>query len=311
MPSFPWLNEASVHAGEVDTLFLVLTALALIITGGVSSAIIYFVLRYRRGRDADRTNPMETNNKLEITWTVIPLILSLGVFVWAARLYFQIFDVPPNAQEVYVVAKQWMWKFQHVDGPSEINELHIPINQPIKLVMTSQDAIHSLFVPAFRIKTDVLPGRYTTVWFEGKVAGVYHLFCAEYCGSDHSGMGGSVIVMNPDEFAAWKSGAPGGSLADAGERLFQQSGCIGCHQMDGSGVGPSLQGTFGQPVELASGETVTRDENYIRESILDPTAKLVNGYQPIMPSYEGQLDEDQLLALIEYIKSLGQPQGSE
>jgi cytochrome c oxidase subunit II len=322
MPQFPWLQDATRHAAEVDTLFIVLLVLSGIVVVGVWATIIYFIAKYRRGRDADRTNPVETNNKLEITWTVIPLILSLSIFVWAARLFFEVHDVPPNALEVYVVGKQWMWKFQHTNGPSEINELHVPVGQPVKLIMTSQDVIHSLFIPAFRIKTDVLPGRYTTQWFQATMPGQYHLFCAEYCGTDHSKMGGAVIVMEPDDYQAWAgvpaggaaaggTPAPGGDLAATGQQLFQQIGCSGCHISQGGGAGPSLQGVFGSQVELQTGEKITADESYVHESILQPVAKVVKGYQPIMPSYEGQLSEDQLLALIAYIKSLGQPQGSQ
>lgn len=311
------LSQASTHAGSVDTLFFVLIAMSAIVIIGVVSTLIYFVLKYRRGKDADRTNPAETHHKLELTWTLIPLVLSLGVFVWAGRLFFQVYDVPPNSMEIFVIGKQWMWKFQHPDtGQIEINELHVPAGRPIKLTMTSEDVIHSLYVPAFRIKQDLLPGRYTTVWFQATETGSYHLFCAEYCGTDHAGMTGQVIVMPEADYVAWAGGggaADGGqpvSAAQAGERIFTQSGCIGCHKLDGTqGVGPSLVGAFGKEVKLVSGETVTADEAYMRRSILEPATQVVEGYQPIMPPYQGQLNEDQVLQLIAYLKSLTEGQG--
>lgn len=312
------LDQASTHAGSVDTLFLVLVAMSAVVIIGVVSALFYFVLKYRRGQDADRTNPVETHHKLELTWTIIPLVLSLGVFVWAGRLYFQIYDVPQDAMEIYVVGKQWMWKFQHPDtGIIEVNDLHVPMGRAVKLTMTSEDVIHSLFIPAFRVKTDVLPGRYTSIWFEATEAGSFHLFCAEYCGTDHAGMGGQVIVMPEAEYTAWAAGGgatqTGGqpvSAAQAGGQIFTQTGCGACHKLDGTqGIGPSLVNLFGKEVKLASGETVTADEAYLRNSILEPATQVVEGYQPVMPPYAGQLNEDQILQLIAYIKSLTQEQG--
>jgi cytochrome c oxidase subunit II len=310
------IDQASTHAGPVDTLFLFMLALSALIALGVMAFVIFFVVKYRRGRDADRTNPIETHHKLELTWTIVPLLISLGVFVWAGRLYFQMYDVPADAMEVYVIGKQWMWKFQHPEtGQVEINTLHVPVNRPVKLTMTSEDVIHSFFVPAFRIKTDALPGRYTTLWFTATEPGSYHLFCAEYCGTDHAGMIGQVIVLPEEEFQAWAGAAPvAGSgtqgAVQAGEQLFNSSGCIGCHRTDGTGVGPSLVGIFGAEVQLSTGETVVRDEAYLRTSILRPAEQLVQGYQPVMPTYEGQLGEDQLLQLIAYIESLGETPGA-
>jgi len=310
------LDQATAHAGRVDTLFLFLVAVSALVILGITTAVTFFILKYRRGKDADRTNPVETHHKLELTWTILPLIAFLGVFLWAGRLYFQMYDVPSDAMEIYVIGKQWMWKFQHPDsGQIEVNDLHVPVNRPIKLTMTSEDVIHSMYVPAFRIKTDVLPGRYTTVWFEATETGSYHLFCAEYCGTDHAGMTGQVIVMPEEEYLAWASGGgtTGGqplSAAQAGEQLFNRTGCIACHKLDGTAaVGPALAGIFGQEVRLTSGETVTRDEAYLRKSILEPATQVVEGYQPVMPPYQGQLTEDQVLQLIAYIKGLSAEQG--
>ena len=234
----------------------------------------------------------------------------MGMFLWGASLYFTTMRPPEDALELYVVGKQWMWYFQHPEGPREINELHVPVGRPVKLIMTSQDVIHSFYVPAFRIKMDVVPGRYTTTWFEATKTGEYHLFCAEYCGTAHAGMGGYVHVMKPTQYEQWLGGGLGGEpLAMAGERLFEQLGCGTCHRADGGGLGPVLRGLFGKPVQLQTGERVVADERYIRESILHPRAQIVEGYPPIMPPFEGQISEEGLLQIIAYIKSSGQENG--
>jgi len=213
---------------------------------------------------------------------------------------------PANALDVFVVGRQWMWKVQHIEGRREINELHVPVGRPVKLTLTSEDVIHSFFVPAFRVKQDVLPGRYTQLWFHPTKPGRYHLFCAEYCGTKHSGMIGWVYVMAPHEYEEWLSGGAGeGTLASRGDKLFQDLACTNCHKADGSGRGPSLEGIFGQTVELESGPKITVNDDYLRESILSPQAKIVKGYQPIMPTFQGLVKEDELLQLIEYIKSTG------
>jgi cytochrome c oxidase subunit II len=227
------------------------------------------------------------------------------MFIWGTSLYVTAYRPPAGALEVFVVGKQWMWKLQHPEGQREIDELHIPMGRPIRLTMTSEDVIHSFFIPAFRIKKDVLPGRYTTIWFEATKPGEYHLFCTQYCGTNHAAMIGRVVVMKPVDYERWLGGAAGESMVSAGERLFQAEGCIGCHRLDGTGPAPSLVGVFGKPVQLQGGETVTADADYIRESILSPMAKIVAGYQPIMPTFQGRLSEEQLLRLIAYIKSLG------
>jgi cytochrome c oxidase subunit 2 len=230
----------------------------------------------------------------------------MAMFAWGSSLYFTGITPPGNAMEIHVVGKQWMWKFQHPEGPREINELHVPVGQPIKLTMASEDVIHSFFVPAFRAKMDVVPGRYTTTWFQANRVGSYHLFCAEYCGTTHAGMGGRVVVMTPTDYERWLGGgATGESLVTMGERLFQQLGCLTCHQPDGTGRGPVLIGLFGQQVRLENGKTVVADEAYLRESVLDPTAKIVAGYPPLMPPFQGQISEEGLLQIIAYLRSLG------
>jgi len=226
------------------------------------------------------------------------------IFVWGANVFFAMSAPPEETLNIYVVGKQWMWKFQHLDGQREINELHVPLGRAVKLIMTSEDVIHDVFVPAFRVKADVLPGRYTNIWFQATKPGRYHLFCAEYCGTRHSGMIGEVTVMEPSEYQAWLSGGTGeGSLASAGEKLFQDLACVTCHRSDAQGRGPALQGLFGKTVQLQSGETIVADEAYLRESILQPGSRITAGFQPIMPSFQGLVTEDQLLQLIEYIKS--------
>jgi cytochrome c oxidase subunit 2 len=248
--------------------------------------------------------------KLELVWTVIPFVITMGIFVWGSSIYYTMYHAPKEALEVYAVAKQWMWKFQHLDGQREINELHVPVGRKVKVTLTTEDVIHSFFVPAFRIKLDVVPGKYSTVWFEATKPGRYHLFCAEYCGTSHSGMIGWVDVMEASEYQAWLAGGgTEGSLASSGEKLFQQLACITCHKSDGTGRGPVLEGIFGKEVQLQEGGKVVADEGYIRESILNPRAKVVVGFQPIMPTFQGQVSEEQVLQLMAYIKSLGAKPG--
>ncbi|HVR25532.1 MAG TPA: c-type cytochrome, partial [Candidatus Polarisedimenticolia bacterium] len=226
------------------------------------------------------------------------------IFVWGALVYFKERTPPTDASEVYVVAKQWMWKVEHAEGQREINELHVPVGRDVKLIMTSQDVIHSFYIPAFRIKQDVLPGRYSVEWFRATKPGVYHLFCAEYCGTQHSGMVGSIVVQEPAQYEAWMNGGSTGPLSASGEKIFAELGCATCHHNDTQGRGPNLQGVFGQPVQLEDGRTVTADENYLRECILDPGAKRVKGFQPIMPTFQGLVSEEQVNALVAYIKSI-------
>jgi cytochrome c oxidase subunit 2 len=282
--------------------------------GGLIAVVItYFAIKYRRRSEDEIPPAVEGSMRLEIVWTVIPFIISMGIFVWGANLFYTMYRAPKDALEIYVVAKQWMWKFQHLDGQREINELHIPVGRKVKVTLTTEDVIHSFFVPAFRIKMDVVPGKYSTIWFEATKPGRYHLFCAEYCGTSHSGMIGWIDVMEPSEYQSWLAGgAAEGSLASSGEKLFQQLACITCHRSDAQGRGPVLEGLFGKQVQLQDGSKVIADESYIRESILNPRAKVVAGFQPIMPTFQGQVSEEQVLQLIAYIKSIGaKSQGRE
>jgi cytochrome c oxidase subunit 2 len=241
-------------------------------------------------------------------WTVVLFLIAMTIFAWGSSLYFTLYRQPKEAIEIFVVGKQWMWKFQHTEGQREINELHVPVGSRVKLTMTTEDVIHSFAVPAFRIRSDVVPGRYTYAWFEATKTGRYHLFCTEYCGTNHSGMNGFVEVMDPTEYQTWLAGGGSDSPAAQGEKLFQSTGCATCHRLDTQGRGPNLSGVFGKPQPLADGTTVTADEAYVRESILNPRAKTVAGFQQIMPTYQGQLSEEQILQLIAYIRSLGAPE---
>jgi cytochrome c oxidase subunit II len=305
--NFPlWPAGASNHALPVDLIYIFLVGLSTVMTLAIFGAIAIFGVKYRRrhGREAHQ---IEGSMILEITWSVIPLGIFMVVFGWGAVIYFHERTPPRGATDIYVVGKQWMWKIQHQEGQREINELHVPVDRDIKLIMTSQDVIHSFFIPAFRIKQDVIPGRYTTLWFRATTPGTYHLFCAQFCGTDHSGMIGQVVVMNPADYQTWMSGGTvSGSLAQNGETLFEQLGCSTCHRFDIQGRGPNLKGIFGNPVQLQDGRTVQADDNYVRESVLNPTAKVVSGFQPIMPSFQGQVSEEQLNALVAYVKSLSQ-----
>lgn len=302
-PLFP--EQASTLAGRVDELFYFLVAVSVVFASLIFVLIFVFAVKYRRRNENDRPQAISGNLYLEILWTTIPLALTLVMFVWGAKLFFVTYYPPSDALEITVVAKQWMWKVQHPEGQAEIDELHIPAGRPVKLVMTSQDVIHDFFVPAFRVKKDVLPGRYTTVWFEATKPGSYHLFCAQYCGTQHSGMVGRIIVMEPSEFQAWLSGGTAVvSMASAGEKIFQRLGCVSCHLPNDSGRGPSLVGLLGKKVALQGGRSVIADESYVRESILNPQAKLVAGYPPIMPTFKGLISEDGIMQILAYLKSL-------
>lgn len=309
--TFPlWPTAASAGAQQVDALFIYLIA----ITGGVTLLIFLLIFIFAMKFRHTKSQPVQIEGSvpLEITWSLIPLGIFMTFFVWGAFIYFQQATPPKDAMEIFVVGKQWMWKLQHPDGVREINQLHVPVNRDVRLTMISQDVVHSFFMPAFRIKQDVLPGRYTTTWFRATKPGRYHLFCAEYCGTAHSGMIGEVVVMEPAEFEAWLQGGRGeGSMASVGQKLFQELGCSTCHRFDAQGRGPNLQGVYGRQQLLDDGRSVLADDNYIRESILNPGAKVVAGFKPIMPTFQGIVSEDQVLALISYIKSLATPAQKE
>jgi cytochrome c oxidase subunit 2 len=316
-------DQASSIAHRIDALYFYLVGLSIFFSGLIFLLVIYFAVRYRR-RSADEPPPPRIPDSLplEIAWIVVPLILAMVAFFWGANVYFALARPPADALEIFVVGRQWMWKFQHPDGQREINELHVPLGRPVKLTMASEDVIHSFFVPAFRVKHDVVPGFYTTLWFEATKPGRYHLFCTEYCGTQHAGMVGQVVVLEPKQYETWLSGAlpgpsaitapagrfdaPEGSLAAKGQKLFQDLGCQTCHHMDRQGIGPVLAGIFGKQQQLQSGESVAVDETYVRESILNPQAKITAGFQPLMPAYQGRLNEEEVIQLIAYIRSLGQ-----
>ena len=307
---FPFIPEsASTYSGDVDALYFYISGVTVFFTLLISFVIIFFVIKYRRRNPFEIPRPIEGSMKLETLWSVIPLLIAMSIFFWGAKVYFNQYRPPKNAIEVYVVGKQWMWKFQHATGQREINELHVPVGRKIKLIMATEDVIHDVFVPAFRIKADVVPGRYTTEWFEATKPGRYHFFCAEYCGMNHSGMGGYVVVMEPTEFENWLSGnANQMSAAAAGQQMFESLGCASCHGANAEGGrGPALLGVYGNNVVLNNGQSVKADEAYVRESVLNPQAKIVTGFGPIMPSFQGQLSEEQLLQLVAYVKSLSTP----
>ena len=298
-------DQASSIARAVDQLHFVITGITLFFTFVIFSTIFYFMIKYRRRSRDERPANIEGSLPLEIAWTLIPTMICVGLFLWASSQYFANAKAPDGAIEVFVTGRQWMWKVQHPEGQQEINELHVPLGRPVKLTITSEDVIHDFFIPAFRVKKDAVPGRYTSLWFTATETGRFHLFCAQYCGAFHAGMEGWVIVMEPNEYERWlNSGASGETLEAAGQRLFQERGCATCHVEAGGGRGPSLRGVFGHPVRLASGLAATVDESYLREAILTPNSHPVAGYPPIMPAFQGQLDEEQILDLIAYIRSL-------
>lgn len=308
LAAFPlWPQDASTFAPKTDALFIVLC----LVTGGISLlifvTIFYLAIKYRRRPDNELAQEEEAPKFLEVAWIVIPFAFFLFVFVWGSWLYFGDLRPPDDALQVYATGKQWMWKFQHPTGQREINTLHVPVNRPVKITMASEDVIHDLFIPAFRVKMDVLPNRYRTMWFQATRVGRYHIFCSQYCGTLHSQMTGWVEVMEPTDYQKWLAGGFEGSLASQGERLFQRFACNTCHTNDATGRGPSLVGLYGSRVTLSNDATVVADDNYIRESILSPQAKIVKGYGPIMPTFQGQVTEDDVFKLLAYIKSLAAP----
>ena len=304
-------TQASTLAGRVDNLYFFMLAVTLFFTVLVAALVVVLAVKYRR-RQADQVGAnIHGSTALEVIWTAIPLVIAMVMFVWGTSVYFALAKPPAEAMEVYIIGKRWMWKAQHLTGHREINELHVPVGTPVKLLISSEDVIHSYYIPAFRQKMDAVPGKTTTMWFEATKAGEYQLFCAEYCGTQHSGMIGKVIALEPRAYQTWlASGAPAGTLTATGEQQFASLGCVTCHRDDSGGRGPSLAGIFGKPQQMANGATVIADEAYLRESILNPTAKMVQGYAPLMPTYQGQIGEDALVSLVAYIKSLEKPGAS-
>ena len=303
MPFFP--DQASTFAPHVDALYLFLVSLTAFFSLLIGTLVVVFAIKFRRRAENEVPARVRESGLLEMTWTVIPLVIGMGLFVWSSWLYFKITRPPREAMDVYVTAKQWMWKLQHSDGRMEMNELHVPAGRAVRLTMASEDVIHSFFVPAFRFKRDVVPGRFSTAWFEATRPGRYHLFCAQYCGTRHSNMIGWVHVLTPADYQAWLSGGtPGESLAAAGAKRFAENACNTCHADKPGARGPSLNAIFGRTQHLQGGQTVLVDEAYIRESIVNPQSKLLEGYPPIMPTFQGLISEEGLLQLVAYVKSL-------
>jgi cytochrome c oxidase subunit 2 len=305
-PFFP--EQASAQAGQVDGIYFFMLAVTAFVSLLIATLIVVFAIKYRRRHRDEVGAAIHGSLVLELLWTVIPFLITMVMFAWGAKVFFDIYRPPAGAMEIYVVGKQWMWKAQHMDGMREINELHVPIGRPVKLIMGSEDVLHSFYIPSFRVKADVIPGRYNVLWFTATKPGRYHLFCAEYCGTKHSGMIGWVYAMEPNEFQAWLGGGSNSSQtpAAAGEKLFQDFACSSCHRDDAQARAPQLKGLFGKNVELQGGGSVVADESYIRESIVQPQAKVVNGFPPIMPTFQGLISEEQLLQLIAYVRSLGE-----
>lgn len=304
VPLFP--EQASTFAWQVDALYFYLIAVSLFFTVAIVVAIFFFALKYREKEKFATPEEIHGSMMLETVWSIIPFVISMTIFLGGAIIYFEQYEQPAEAMDIYVVGKQWMWKAQHQTGQREINELHIPVNQKIKLTMTTEDVLHDFFIPAFRTKADVVPGRYTYLWFEANKPGKYHLFCAEYCGLNHSGMGGWVYVMEQADFENWLAGNTSGQTpVEAGRDLFENKlGCSSCHAGGPQQRGAKLEGIFNKDVKLVGGDVVKADEQYIRNSILNPASQVVEGFQPIMPTFKGQVTEDQLNSLVAYIKSL-------
>jgi cytochrome c oxidase subunit 2 len=307
-------EQASTVAPKVDAVFFYVLGVAVFFSVLIAVLIVFFAVKYRRRSEHEFPAPTIGSMKLEAAWIIIPFILAMIMFVWGTRTFFHMIRPPDDSLEIYVVARQWMWKVQHPGGQSEINELTIPRGQPVKLVMTSEDVIHDFFVPDFRTKQDVVPGRYTRVWFEATRVGDFHFHCAEYCGTEHSRMGGLVHVLEPADYEKWLARRPFRSMATEGRNLFYQLDCVTCHSANAAARAPVLEGLYGRTVQLRDRPPVLADEDYIRESILKPDAKIVAGYEPIMPPFllkkspedkEGHLTEDELMKLIAFIKSLG------
>ncbi|MBI3211019.1 MAG: cytochrome c oxidase subunit II [Candidatus Solibacter usitatus] len=307
MPFFP--DSASTIAPEIDGLMIAELLFSVFFSVLIFAIVVYFALKYKRKSEDDRPVHIHGSLVLEIAWSLIPFIMILGFFVVGTRVFFRAYTVEAaNTMEIFVTGKQWMWKIQHPEGPREINEMHLPVNRQVKFTMIAEDVIHSYFIPAFRLKKDVIPGRYTSFVVTPTKVGKYHLFCAEYCGTQHSGMVGSVYVMEESDYEKWVAGGDE-SMTARGEALFGQYGCSTCHLPNGKGRGPSLIGVYNSMQKLQTGGSVKADESYLRESILNPRAKVVEGFQAVMPTFQGQISEEGLLQVIAYIKSLEKEEG--
>jgi cytochrome c oxidase subunit 2 len=302
-PFFP--QQASEQAASVDALYFFLVAVTGFFMLLIAVLVAVFAVKFRRRHPDEVGHVIHGSLALELLWTIIPLGITMVMFLWGAQVFFHLTRPPKGAMEIYVVGKQWMWKAQHLDGAREINELHVPVGRPVKLIMGSEDVIHSFFIPDYRVKADVVPGRYNTMWFTASKPGKFHIFCTQYCGTKHSGMIGWVTAMTPSDYQTWLSGgSSGGTMAEAGAKLFNDLACATCHLDNAQGRGPVLKGLYGKQVLLAGLQTATFDDAYIRESILNPQAKIVSGFQTTMPTFQGLITEEQLLQLIAYVKSL-------
>jgi cytochrome c oxidase subunit 2 len=310
--SFPFFpQQASEQAATIDALYFFLLAVTGFFALLIAILVVVFAIKFHRKHEDQVGEAIHGSLALELLWTIIPLGITMVMFVWGAQVFFHMTRPPKGAMEIWVVGKQWMWKAQHMDGAREINELHVPIGRPVKLIMGSEDVIHSFFIPDFRVKADVVPGRYNTMWFTATKPGKYHIFCTQYCGTKHSNMIGWVTAMEPNEYQTWLGGgAAGGTMADAGAKLFTDLACNTCHLDNGQGRGPVLKGLYGKQALISGGQIVTIDDAYIRESILNPQAKVVSGFVPIMPTFQGLVTEEQLLQLIAYIKTLSDNTGT-
>ena len=297
-------SQASTTAASVDDLLYMLTTICGVVGLGVAVVLIYFAVRYRRRRGAPIPAEMRGNTPLELTWTITPMLIFIVFFALGAVVYFDSYRAPDDATVVYVVGKQWMWKIQHPEGQREIDELHLPVGRPFKMMLTSEDVIHSFFIPAFRVHMDVLPGRYTSVWFTPTRAGQYHLFCSQYCGTNHAGMVGTVTVMEPADYERWLHLNAEGSMALEGRKVFLKYRCISCHSADENARAPVLEDLFGHTVHLKDGSAVVADEDYIRESVYEPGKQIVLGWDDIMPTFKGQVSPEEINELISYLKSL-------
>lgn len=298
-------EQASTMAPSIDGVYLFICAITILFTVLIYVLVVFFAVKYRKSPTNTVATPIEGNHKLETIWILLPTIICMIMFVWGTNVYFKTTHIPKDAVQYYGTGKQWMWKFQHPNGKREINDLHVPINTPIQISLTSEDVIHSFYVPAFRVKKDVLPGRYTGVWFTATKPGVYHLFCAEYCGTKHSQMIGSVIALEKADYEAWlNDGLTVKTAEQRGAKVFTDFKCSSCHSDQNSALGPSLSGLYGSEVMMQSGRMVKADDNYIRESILFPNKNIVKGYSAVMPTFHSQLSEDQIIDLIAYVKTL-------
>jgi cytochrome c oxidase subunit 2 len=296
---------ASAQAGPIDALYWFEIIVSAVMTLLIFAGVVGFAWKYRRRANVHATQ-IEGSTALELTWSIVPFLIMLVMFWWGAELFYAAQNPPKDAMEIFVTGKQWMWKVQYPDGTREIDALHVPVGQPVKLTMASEDVIHSFAIPAFRVRHDVVPGRYNSLWFTATKPGRYRLYCTEYCGNQHAGMTGWVDVMDQRDYANWASGGGAqGSLAEQGQKLFEQNGCSTCHLLDQQGRCPILRGLYNKPVQLNDGRTVLADDAYLRESILEPNAKIVSGFEAnIMPNFKGQLSEENVIQLIAFIKSL-------